>query len=62
MKNSRKNSQKKIRENKITKKITQNHMEKSRKIRENKADQKNCEHCDLTEKQLFKTCTTFILT
>lgn len=62
MKNSRKNSQKKIRENKITKKITQNHMEKSRKIRENKADQKICGHCDLTEKQLFKTCTTFILT
>ena len=32
MKNSRKNSQKKIRENKITKKITQNHTEKSRKF------------------------------
>ena len=61
MKNSRKNSQKKFAKIK-SQKITQNHTEKSRKIRENKADQKICEHCDLTEKQLFKTCTTFILT
>ena len=49
MKNSRKNSQKKF-------------SKSYGKIHENKADQKICEHCDLTEKQLFKTCTTFILT